>query len=189
MTVRTPWVAVSLSIAACSVGPRYTRPAMSTPTAWSELPASQAATTDRAALARWWTTFRDPTLDALVSRTVEGNLDLKIAAARVKEARAARGIAASRALPQLDAAASYSRAQRSNAVPPFNSGSGGGGPSPFGARVQNTFEAGFDAAWELDVFGGVRRDEEAAAAEVEAAAAVLPSLWTETAASLVFRRT
>jgi NodT family efflux transporter outer membrane factor (OMF) lipoprotein len=140
---------------------------MSTPAAWSELPSSQVTTADPARLARWWTTFHDPTLDALVSRTVEGNLDLKIAAARVKEARAARGIAAAGALPQIDAAASYSRAQRSNAVPPFNSG--GGGPSPFGARVQNTFEAGFDAAWEIDVFGGVRRDEEAASAEVEAA--------------------
>jgi NodT family efflux transporter outer membrane factor (OMF) lipoprotein len=160
-----PWLAASLALAACTVGPRYTRPAISTPATFGELPAGQAAS--RAALARWWTEFHDPTLDALVSRAVEGNLDLRIAAARVKEARAARGIAASRALPQVDAAASYARTQRSDAVPPFNSGAGG--PSPFGARVQDTFEAGFDAVWELDVFGGVRRDEEAASAQVEAA--------------------
>jgi NodT family efflux transporter outer membrane factor (OMF) lipoprotein len=159
------WLAASLSLAACTVGPRYTRPAVSTPAAFGELPAGQAAS--GAALARWWTGFHDPTLEGLVSRAVEGNLDLKIAAARVKEARAERGIAASRALPQVDAAASYSRSQRSNALPPFNSGVGAA--SPFGARVQDTFEAGFDAAWELDVFGSVRRGEEAAAAQVEAA--------------------
>ena len=167
MIVRAPWLAVSLAVAACSVGLHYTRPSPSTPAAWSELPAGRLVT-DPAALARWWTGFHDPTLDALVGRAVDGNLDLKIAAARLKEARAARGIAAAGALPQVDAAASYSRTQRSNSVPPFNAAAGA--PSPFGPRVQNAFEAGFDATWEIDVFGGVRRDLEAASAQVEAAA-------------------
>ena len=98
---------------------------------------------------------------------MEGNLDLKIAAARVREARAARGIAASAGLPQVDAGGAYSRAQRSEAVPPFKSAAGGS--SPFGPREQNAFEAGFDASWEIDVFGGVRRDKEAALAQVQAA--------------------
>jgi multidrug efflux system outer membrane protein len=160
-------LAVSLAVAACAVGPSYTRPTISTREAWNELPAGQGASADRAALARWWTAFRDPILEALVARAVEGNLDLKIAAARVGEARAARGIAASRALPQVDASAAYTRAQRSEAVPPFNSSIGAG--SPFGRRVQNTFEAGFDASWEIDLFGGVRRDKEAALAQVQAA--------------------
>lgn len=167
MKARPAAIGVWLAVAACSVGPRYTRPTISAPDAFHELPAGSAAAADRAALARWWTAFRDPTLEALVARAVAGNLDLEIAAARVREARAARGIAASRALPQLDASAAYSRAQRSDAVPPFNSGSRAG--SPFGARVQDTFQAGFDASWELDVFGGVRRDEEAALAQVQAA--------------------
>jgi multidrug efflux system outer membrane protein len=154
--------------AACTVGPRYSRPAMSVPPGFGEAPAAQvAAAADRASIARWWTTFRDPVLERLVARALAGNLDLEIAAARIREARAARGIATSRALPQVDAGAAYSRAQRSEAVPPFDSG--GGGPSPFGARVQDTFQAGFDASWELDVFGGVRRDREAALAQVQAA--------------------
>ncbi len=160
------WLAVSLSIVACTMGPRYTRPAIPTPETWNELPAGQVASADRAALERWWMAFHDPTLEGLVARAIEGNLDLKIAAARVLEARAARGIAASRALPQVDATTTYSRAQRSEAVPPFKSAVGAG--SPFGPRVQNAFEAGFDASWEIDVFGGVRRDEEAALAQVEA---------------------
>lgn len=166
MKVRAAWLAVSLSLGACTVGPRYTRPAIPTPGTWNELPAGRGTSTDRAALARWWMAFHDPTLEGLVARAVDGNLDLKVAAARVLEARAARGIAASRALPQVDAAGDYSRSQRSEAIPPFNAA---GGSASFGPRAQNAFDAGFDAAWEIDVFGGVRRDEEAALAQVEAA--------------------
>jgi NodT family efflux transporter outer membrane factor (OMF) lipoprotein len=118
-------------------------------------------------LERWWTAFHDPVLEDLVARAIDGNLDLKIVAARVQEARAARGIAASAALPQVDVNGQAARSQRSEAVPPFNAVVGG--PSPFGPRTQNLFEAGFDAGWELDVFGGVRRDVEAAVAQVQAA--------------------
>jgi outer membrane protein, multidrug efflux system len=164
MTARA--AAVSLGMLACAVGPRYTRPVIPAPEAWNELPAGHVVA-HRATLARWWTAFGDPTLEALVARAIEDNLDLKIAGARVLEARAARGVATSRALPQLDASAAYSRAQRSEEVAPFKSARGAA--SPFGPRVQNTFEAGFDATWELDVFGGVRRDREAALAQVEAA--------------------
>ncbi len=167
MKARAPLLALSLAVCACAVGPSYTRPAVPVPETWSELQAGQVAAADRPAIARWWMAFHDPTLEGLVTRAVDGNLDLKIAAARVMEARAARGIATSRALPQIDASAAYSRAQRSEAVPPFNSAAGAS--SPFGARVQDTFEAGFDASWEIDVFGGVRRDVEAAWAQVQAA--------------------
>jgi multidrug efflux system outer membrane protein len=151
---------------ACSVGPRYRPPEIPLPQAWTQAPAPLATGSD-ASLGRWWAEFRDPILDGLVARAVEGNLDLKIAAARVREARAARGIAASAGLPQVDVGAAYSRAQRSEAVPPFKSAPGAS--SPFGPREQNAFEAGFDASWEIDVFGGVKRDKEAALAQVQAA--------------------
>src|SRR5262249_55011114 len=91
----------------------------------------------------------------------------KIAAARVREARAARGIAASAALPHVDVSGQAARAERSDAVPPFKSATGEG--APFGARTQNLFDVGFDAGWEIDVFGGVRRDVEAAVAQAQAA--------------------
>jgi NodT family efflux transporter outer membrane factor (OMF) lipoprotein len=166
MKARTVGLALAVLMAGCTVGPNYRRPVIPTPQSWKELPASGVALGERGALARWWMTFRDPTLEALVARAVEENLDLKIAAARVLEARAEHGIAASRALPQVDASAAYSRAERSDAIPPFNSAAGA--PSPFGPRDQNLFQAGFDASWEIDVFGGVRRAKEAALAQVQA---------------------
>jgi multidrug efflux system outer membrane protein len=156
-----PW------ITSCVVGPRYHPPEAVVPATWHEAPNATAGTVNRSTLERWWTTFRDPVLDDLVARAIDGNLDLKIAAARVREARAARGIAASTALPQVDASGQYVRGERSDAVPPFKDAAGAS--SPFGSRTQNAFEAGFDAGWELDVFGGVRRDVEAAVAQVQAA--------------------
>jgi NodT family efflux transporter outer membrane factor (OMF) lipoprotein len=138
-----------------------------------------------ASLGGWWKEFGDPVLDRLVEQAVQGNLDLKIAAARVREARAARGIAASAGLPQVDVEGSYSRSKRSEAVPPFKAAAGEA--SPFGPRVQNAFEVGFDASWEIDVFGGVRRDKEAALADVQAAEAsrrdVLVTLLADVARS------
>jgi NodT family efflux transporter outer membrane factor (OMF) lipoprotein len=156
----TPWVA------ACVVGPRYAVPKVVMPPTWAEAPAS-AANADRATLERWWTVFHDPLLEDLVGRAVDGNLDLKIARSRVREARAARGIAVSAGLPQVDVNGHYVRSERSDAVPPFKSTAGGS--SPFGPRAQNAFEVGFDMGWELDLFGGVKRDVEAAVAQVQAA--------------------
>ena len=165
-----PW-ALSLILllpatVACAVGPRYKPPAMIVPKAWQESPAGET-TASPITLERWWTGFHDPILDGLVTRAVEGNLDLKIAAARIREARAARGIAASAGLPQVNAGAAYSRGRRSDAVPPFKSVPEGN--SPFGPRDQNAFEVGFDAGWEIDVFGGIKRDKEAALAQFQAA--------------------
>jgi len=149
---------------ACAVGPKYTKPEIPVPKAWNEAVPTKATAES---LARWWTEFQDPTLDRLVRDAVEGNLDLKIAAARIREARAARRIAASAGLPQVGVNGAYARTQSSEAVPPFKSTPEGN--SPFGPREQNVFEAGFDASWEIDVFGGVRRDKEAALADVQAA--------------------
>jgi NodT family efflux transporter outer membrane factor (OMF) lipoprotein len=156
-----PWTA------ACVVGPRYSPPHVAVPAAFQEARPQDLSQDDHATLETWWTGFQDPTLDDLVARAIAGNVDLKIAAAHVREARAARGIAASAALPQVDATGAYVRGERSDAVPPFNSASGAA--SVFGPRAQNLFQAGFDAGWELDVFGGVKHDVEAAIAQVQAA--------------------
>lgn len=152
-------------VSGCAVGPRYRPPEMAVPKRWSEA-SGKAESASGAWLERWWAEFRDPTLDRLVARALGGNLDLKLAAARILEARAARGIAASAALPQVLAGGAYSRARRSDALPPFDVAAPSG--SPFGPREQNKFEAGFDASWEIDLFGGVRRDKEAALADVQA---------------------
>ena len=153
-----------LSVSGCAVGPHYVPPEVPLPATWPDASSAQM-TAPRESLDQWWTRFRDPVLDRLIERAVAGNLDLQIAAARIREARAARGIAAAAALPQVDATAGYARIRRSESVPPFK---GADVNSPFGPRDQNLFEAGFDASWELDVFGGVRRDKEAALAQVQA---------------------
>ncbi|HEY7923935.1 MAG TPA: efflux transporter outer membrane subunit [Vicinamibacteria bacterium] len=145
-------VLLLLPTLACAVGPNYTKPEIPTPKAWNEGKGLQAAPST-ASLESWWTEFRDPTLDRLVREAVAGNLDLKLAAARIREARAARGIAASAGLPQVGANAAYARTHN----------------SPLRPGDRSVFEAGFDASWEIDVFGGVRRDKEAALADVQAA--------------------
>jgi multidrug efflux system outer membrane protein len=164
LTFRT--VGLALVVAAstgCAIGPRYTPPKPPVPSRWAE---SAVVPASAKTLEHWWAAFQDPTLDSLVARAVEGNLDLRMAAARVREARAARGIAAAAGLPQLGFEGAYARTRRSEAVPPFKTASPAA--SPFGPREQNAFELGFDASWELDVFGGVRRDREAALADVQA---------------------
>ena len=98
----------------------------------------------------------DPTLDALIGDALASNHDLQAAAARVREARALRGITASRGKPQVAAGAVAAKFERSLAVPGF------------GDRRQDLYDAGFDASWEIDLFGSVRHDVEAAVAQVQA---------------------
>ena len=86
----------ALLLAGCAVGPDYRAPEVRLPSAWGGLsPAGDASAPDggKAPLATWWTTFRDPVLDSLVDRALASNPDLRIAQARVREARALRGAA------------------------------------------------------------------------------------------------
>jgi NodT family efflux transporter outer membrane factor (OMF) lipoprotein len=126
-------------------------------------------------ISQWWATLNDPVLTELVSRAVQGNFDLKEAKARLREARARRSIATAGLFPTLDASGSASRSRGSE-------GTGGGNT---GAR----FATGFDAAWELDLFGGVRRSVEAAEANLEASREdlrdVLVSLTAEVALNYI----
>jgi NodT family efflux transporter outer membrane factor (OMF) lipoprotein len=151
----------------CSVGPDYKEPALAVPAAWNE--AQQKGVDTRSAeLARWWTAFEDPLLNSLVDRAVKSNLDLRVAEARIREARATRAVVASGAWPTLDTSGSYTRSRSSENA--FNIPSqGGAGGSGQGINLErNLFNAGFDANWEIDVFGGVRRGVEAADATIEA---------------------
>ncbi|MDR3439062.1 efflux transporter outer membrane subunit [Telmatospirillum sp.] len=159
----------------CTVGPDYRPPAVDTPADWAETSAvgnqdRSAASTER--LARWWSSFADPTLDNLVGEAIANNHDVRIAAQRVIEARADRTIAAAGGEPTLSATASAQRSRQSTAMT----------LSPLGG-VANSFAAGFDASWEVDLFGKTRRSVEAADATVEAAIwnrrAVLVSLLGE----------
>ena len=115
------------------------------------------------ALTDWWKTFHDAELDLLIERAVRSNLDLRMAQARVHEARAQYAIAAADRWPAAATSASYERQQQSQNQPLLSSFS-----VPPSAFENNVYQAGFDASWEIDVFGGKRRAEEAAGARVGA---------------------
>jgi NodT family efflux transporter outer membrane factor (OMF) lipoprotein len=165
-------------LAACTVGPDYTPPKPALPANWTEHAATPAevARTDQQ-LKQWWASFNDPTLDRLVDTALANNFDLKIASQRLIGARAARVIAASADYPQINAGALASDNQVSNTVifPPV----------VWNRSNYPLYQVGFDATWEIDIFGGTRRAKQAAEADygatIEARRAVLVSLLAELA--------
>ncbi len=157
-----------LFLAACTVGPNYEQPRYAVSPGWKEGQQS-GVVSQPAELSRWWSAFNDPMLNSLVERAIQSNLDLRVAQARIREARAARAVTASGAWPAFDSSAGYSRSRTSANT--FSSGAPGGGSSaPIGGGdlERDLFKTGFDASWEIDVFGGVRRKVEAADAIIEA---------------------
>ena len=159
----------ALALSACAVGPDYKTP--QTPPAVfhnADPPVFAAAGPE----ADWWRQFEDPVMDQLVARSLSSNLDLKIALARVAEARAIFTDARLDQLPRVTAAGASTQAKQQQ-------------PGSGGARVESeTYSAGFDAAWELDLFGRVRRGVEAAGAEVGAARADLRDAQVTVAAEV-----
>jgi NodT family efflux transporter outer membrane factor (OMF) lipoprotein len=146
-----------LLLAGCAtVGPDYVPPEVPAPGLWSaQLEGGLSAEcVDTQALAGWWSTLSDPTLTNLVERAIKGNLDLSQARNRVREARARRGISEADRFPTVDATGSVNWRRSSEET--------GGGTE------RELYAAGFDASWELDLFGGVRRSIEAAEADLEA---------------------
>jgi len=128
-------------------------------------------------LASWWRGFRDPVLDGLIQRALAGDLNVKRAAARIEQARQEARIAGAANQPTLsaDAQASVTRLSRNSSLGVIaaqagraGAGSGLGSAGLPGDSVK-TVQLGFDAGWELDLFGGVRREVEAAEARIEAA--------------------
>ncbi len=154
-----PFVLAGL-LAGCSVGPDYHPPKSAAPAQWAS-PLAGGETNLPSADAAWWKSFHDAELDSLVLRAAQSNLNLRAALARVREARAAARVVSADLAPTLDAAGAYARNRYSaNGVFPFPPGM---------ALEDNVYQAGFDAAWELDVFGGTRRAAQAARAEIAAA--------------------
>ena len=184
---RAAVVMLAVAAAGCATTPDYHPPASAVPARWSEAPESSASAT--LSQAPWWTTFGDAELDSLVERAVRANLDLQLGEARVREARARRRAAAASLLPAVDARASIARERDSaNAPAPVRVSPGGQLESRPG-DVENLFQAGFDASWEIDLFGGRRRSVEAAQADLESAVydrgAVMLTLLAEVARNYI----
>lgn len=244
MRLRSGLVVVGLLVGGCTVGPDYVPPQTPVPTAWSGAAASQPAssqpaiTSDSGDLAEWWKTLNDPMLDTLILEAMDSNLELRAAAARIREARAARSAAAASFWPQINGTGGYTysgsslntqqdnsksvsfgRQMLSNAVGAAGSAltSGGAGQTtPVNqltgsslagsmlnqvsqrlgqtevdepSRGRHLFQAGLDASWELDLFGGIRRSVEASDADLQAAEAsrqdLVVSLLAEVAVNYI----
>jgi multidrug efflux system outer membrane protein len=153
--------AVALVLAACAVGPDYHRPDVPTPDNFVAADSRFSATDVEQ---DFWKAFDDAQLNDLIERSLAANHDVRIAAARLREARALRGEARLDLAPTVTASASHVEARASDRQAPAGSGI---------ERDQEYYESGFDAIWELDFFGRVRRGVEASSAEVQAAEAGL----------------
>jgi outer membrane protein, multidrug efflux system len=164
-----------------SVGPDYVRPGIKTSAVWhTPLKGGLVSgETDDKTLSMWWTTLNDPVLNGLVSRALANNLDLKKARVSIREARAKRGVATADLFPSIDTTGSATRSRTSG-----NTGS---------VNTTTLYKAGFDATWELDIFGGTRRSIEAAEADLETTQEdmrdVLVSLLGEVALNYIDVRT
>lgn len=152
-------------------GPDYQAPQLQAPAAWHGATESAGLTpASPAALARWWQVLGDARLDALVEQALAANNDVRLAAVRVRQARAVRGQARTGLFPTLTASLS----------PTTRNASGSG------VRTTTTlYEAGFDAGWEVDLFGKNGRTLEAAGADLEASEASLANAKVSLVAEVV----
>jgi len=160
-----------------TVGPNYSAPEMQMPEVWQKDVAGATADkqSEEQILAKWWTTFNDPVLSGLMERAEAGNLNLKQALNSVRQARIQRGVADTDRFPSVNSSGSAGRSYSEDMKGDF--------------AGTNSFRAGLDASWELDLFGGVKRSIEAADANLQATQEsyrdVLVSLLAEVALNYI----
>ncbi len=185
--------AALLALGGCTVGPNYVRPTVQTPDRFSDLadkaqaPLSQTSTAppDEAQIAQWWRQFHDPMLDELIARALRDNLDIQIDYARIRQAREQVVVSGAAGLPHVSlngtvarlnqnadsdlTSSIFSGASQAGAAGAAGGAAAGGESARPGTFSHiNLFSPAFDATWEVDVFGGVRRSVEAAQATTQA---------------------
>jgi NodT family efflux transporter outer membrane factor (OMF) lipoprotein len=174
-------ILIALNFGCAAVGPNYATPEIALKKEWHAelMNGLTAKATNLSELRNWWEVFNDPVLSDLMGRAIARNLDLKQAGSRVRQARANRVIARVDLYPTVDATGSYNKSRSSK--------------DTGGANESDLYSAGLDADWELDVFGGVRRNVEAAQGDLEASREdlrdVLVSLVAEVGLNYVDVRT
>ncbi|PLW76078.1 RND transporter [Cohaesibacter celericrescens] len=147
--IKAAFVLITMSLlVGCAVGPDYQSPSIELPSVWSG--AKKASKSETPALADWWAQLNDPLLNELIEEAVEGNFDVATSKAKIREARASYRQAGGELLPTADGSASATRAKSNN-------------------NFSNTFKAGFDASWEVDLFGANKSAKDAARYGLDAA--------------------
>ena len=151
--------AFAILFSGCAVGPDYKPPQTSVAPSFATTLTNTVPANENA-LATWWKGFNDAGLDSLVDRAIANNYDVRLATANLKEARALRRLTTFDLAPTVQANAGYanSRVSETVALP----------GTPRGSRDFEIYDAGFDATWELDFFGRVRRSVQAAASRAAA---------------------
>jgi NodT family efflux transporter outer membrane factor (OMF) lipoprotein len=182
---RIPAAAVLLLLAGCTVGPNFETPEWLSPVSWF---ASKAEPIQRAPSLpvaepidpEWWNLFKDRQLTALEKRVAGENLDVQVATVRLAESRAQLGIVGAAQFPNLNASGSYSHQKSSDVgvfanAPNALGANGASGSNTGGIRSRqlspfDVYQVGFDASWEVDLWGRVQRSVESAGSSVEASA-------------------
>jgi NodT family efflux transporter outer membrane factor (OMF) lipoprotein len=173
---------VAAALTACAVGPTYRTPKADVPPNF----ASQVAATSPTApdLAAWWRALNDEELNSLVDRAVKSNLDLQIALDRLQQARTYEAVVVGHALPEVDASAAAGRGTGNDLTKGRADQALRSADNTAGLQQINTI-AGFDAVWELDLFGKFRREIEAARDDTQAARAARYDVLTTVVADVV----
>ncbi len=140
------------------LGPDYSPPKLKMQDAWHQAVAEGLAD-GKANLQTWWTVFDDPVLNGLIERSAKSNLELKVAYARIKEARAQRGIAAGERFPDLNATGDARRIRSPHTLL---------SPTTQKSRTDDFFKFGGEGSWEIDFWGRIDRSIESADASLAA---------------------
>jgi NodT family efflux transporter outer membrane factor (OMF) lipoprotein len=178
--IRYMLATAAILLGGCTVGPDFKKPEQTASPAWGSMPGTSVRSTPVEAPIRatWWELFRDPELTSLEERVAAQNLDVQTATMRLAESRAQLGIVAADAFPTLQFDAQYQNEKASNngVFGGLTTIAAGGQPSTAtvggveGSKIGtvNVYQAGFDASWEIDLWGKVRRSVESAKANVTA---------------------
>jgi NodT family efflux transporter outer membrane factor (OMF) lipoprotein len=178
------YILACLAMSGCTLGPNFERPQTTTPDVFNRTQTAQASSkaVESEFTQEWWTLFNDPMLNSLEQQLSDTNLDVAAASARLRQSRAEQRIAGAEEYPTLDGATSYNRERASpNGIlgllgvsptgTPLQSASGSNPlgaaalpPPPSGSPAYNLYQYGFDASWEIDIWGRARRGVEAATA-------------------------
>ncbi|WP_369959333.1 efflux transporter outer membrane subunit [Pseudomonas benzenivorans] len=179
-------IALSLLLAGCAIGPDYRRPELATPAQFKQIEGwTLAAPGDALERGAWWTLYGDAELNALVERLNLSNHNLAAAAAQYRQARALVRGARATFYPSLSSSAGVTRAGQGGGDSTLSTADGFSVGGANTASISQNYDLSLNAAWELDVWGKLRRALESSQADFEASAADLAALRLSLQAELV----